>query len=213
MLIPLLAAIGVTTTLLSRGPKLLGTNHIPDRGSAVILDRGQTVCHPRQPLPDGTRLIGVGFEVSGKKRVPVVFTLRAPSVKARQVRALAPGSSQVQFAVPVLARYEVGEICVRSPAAPIGIKGIAGVYPNLAPRKSTYVRVDGKMEKAQIALTYSARGRPRLVDLVPEILHRETVFRPKLFGAWLYWLAIAAMPILWIFAIRTLFRDFRDADE
>lgn len=207
VLIPLLVVASVVSTLLSRSPDLLGTNRVPNHGVAVQLKSGQTVCHPQQAIPAGTTHVGVGVEVSGSSAVPLVFALRTKSIAKRQTKIAQPGASQVDFDVPAFTREVAAAVCLRSPVAAVGVEGIDGPYPNLVPRLSSEVRVDGKRVQAQLALTYFASGNPRLIDRIPQIMHRETIFRPSVIGTWLYWLILAAIPAIWFVTIRLLLKD------
>jgi Predicted membrane protein (DUF2142) len=201
----LLVAIG-TLELLRPREVYTGTNSVRTRSVVIDVPSGRTLCIPGLSIPAGTGRIELEH-LEPVPRPPIDASLRIGSSTRYASAPGAPAAGKFTLAFarrPDAPAAAAGTLCVTPRGGNSVLGGVPGLQGDGVP-----VTLSGESVDVRVSVWFRppAGEQTTLLELLPELARRASLFRPGWVGPWTYWLLLCLVtPALGYAAVRLLAR-------
>jgi hypothetical protein len=185
-----------------------GTDSVENAGSVVEVKSGSPVCAPGLRLPAGSAVVRLQVLSPTARRPALNLDVRAAgrttksSLPPLSVQANRPSNADFPIAqTPAHPAARAASLCL-SASGPVHVGGTPLTTPGSSPPT-----VGGAAVAARLAVWYLPRTgqHSSYVQRIAQILDRAALFRPRVVGAWLYWLLLLlVLPALALLSLRCL---------
>jgi hypothetical protein len=173
-------------TLLTKADRLAYTNNVPSKVATVTIGPHEQMCRARVQLPDGSEGVRLFILTGGRPGPPLEMTLRTPT---QALRSSFPGGYKEGLRrIPVSGVHGTApaRLCVRNVGRiPVGFGGVIWTTPT-----GSVLEARGKPVAGDLAIDVWG-GRQRLAGVVPDIMHRASIWAPSWVGPWTFYLIFA----------------------
>jgi hypothetical protein len=193
------AAAGAVLILVALAALLVDSNHRVTSsadspfGIPVHVDPGARVCQPRERLPAGTGFVLYHPVSKGALAGPLRVVLqdrtgRVLSTSLTPAGRYGPGPGYARVG-PVKSDLSDARLCiVNAGKVRVDIKGGLSATPRAElPKQRQY------SQRIQLRLDYYTAAKKSWLSLSPQVADRYGLVKATFFGAWTFWLAMAAL--------------------
>jgi hypothetical protein len=182
----LFAFILAGDTLLTKADRLAYTNNVPTKVATVTIGAQERMCRAQVELPDGSKGVRLYAMTGGRPGPPLVMTVRTATQALRS--SFAGGYKEGLVRIPVSGVHGTApaRVCVTNVGRiPVQFGGVIWTSPT-----GSLLEARGKPVAGDLSIDVWS-GRRHLAGVVPDIVHRASVWAPSWVGPWTYYLFFA----------------------